>query len=171
MTIAKTIQRAEAELSDGRLWRAKEILASSLSAYGYSREIYLAYANVLVQLGDQLEAGRFYLLSVDEPDDQQRPLVELFLKRHQKDDWMRLLLRFPKPARLSERGNYPTYLRDYLVTLQAPSIIDQEQLKPNLAYERPNWLLPMTCLSVTIIAIVCVVVGAHTLVGWIIDML
>ena len=171
MTIAKTIQRAQAELSDGRLWRAKEILASSLSAYGYSREIYLAYANVLVQLGDQLEAGRFYLLSVDEPDDQQRPLVELFLKRHQKDDWMRLLLRFPKPARLSERSKYPDYLRNYLETLKAPSNNDQEQLKPNLAYERPNWLLPMTCLSVTIIAIVCVVVGAHTLVGWIIDML
>ncbi len=40
MTIAKTIQRAQAELTDGRPWRAKEILASSLAAYGYSREIY-----------------------------------------------------------------------------------------------------------------------------------
>ncbi len=169
MTIAKTIQRAQAELTDGRLWRAKEILASSLAAYGYSREIYLAYANVLVQLGDQLEAGRFFLLSVDNPDDQQRQLVELFLKRYQKDDWMRLLLRFPKPARLSERSKYPNYLRNYLETLQAPSILDQEQLKSTLAYDPPNWLLPTTCLSVTIIAIVCAIVGAYTLVGWIVN--
>lgn len=171
MTITKTIQRAQAESSDGRLWRAKEILASSLSAYGYSREIYLAYANVLVQLGDHLDAGRFYLLSVDEPDDQQRPLVVLFLKRHQKDDWMRLLRRFPKPAQLSERSKYPAYLRNYLETLNAPTNLYQEQLNATLAYDRPNWLLPMTCFSIAIVATVCAVVGAYTLVGWIVEML
>ena len=171
MSIAKTIQRVEAELCDGRAWRAREILASSLSAYGYSREIYLAYANVLVQLGDHLEAGRFYLLSVDEPDEQQRPLVELFLQRYHQDDWMRLLIRFPKPARLSERSKYPNYLRNHLETLNAPSITDQEQLIPNLAYDRPNCLLPTTCLSVTIVATICAVVGAYTIVGWIIDIL
>lgn len=171
MTIVKTIQRAQAELSDGRLWRAKEILASSLSAYGYSREIYLAYANVLDQTGDHLEAGRFYLLSVDEPDVQQRQLMELFLKRYQKDDWMRLLLRFPKPARLGERSKYPTYLQNYLATLKAPSIIDPGQLKSTLAYDRPNWLLPMTCFSVTIVAIVCVIIGAYTLVCWFVERL
>lgn len=171
MTIASTIHRAEAELSNGRPWRAKEILASSLSSYGYSRDIYVAYAKLLTDLGDHLEAGRFYLLSVDEPDDQQRQLMELFLKRHQKDDWMRLLLHFPKPARLSERSKYPIYLRNYLETLHAPSIIDREQLSSTLSYDRANWLLPMTCLSATLVAAVCAIIGAYTLVRWIIDML
>ncbi len=67
MTIQSTLEKAEAEATQGRLWRAKEILASSLVNYGYSREIYLALANLFAEMGESLEAGKYYLLSVDEP--------------------------------------------------------------------------------------------------------
>lgn len=71
MTIESTIRRARSEIEGGRLWRAKEILASSIPHYGYSIEIYRAYADVLIELGDELKAGGYYLLSVDEPNNRQ----------------------------------------------------------------------------------------------------
>ncbi len=40
MALASTLKRAEDEIENGRLWRAKEILSSSISTYGYEPALF-----------------------------------------------------------------------------------------------------------------------------------
>lgn len=163
MTVESTIARANAEIVNGRLWRAKEILSSSLSTYGYSPNIYLAYANLLLQAGDDLAAGKYYLLSVDEPDEAQKRAIDLFLTRHQKDDWRQLFSSFPKPAQIQKRDEYPTYLRSHLMSRQAPELLYQAPLAPSVW---TTWVLPAGCLAAALGTALCALVGAYTLLLW-----
>ncbi len=72
MALASTLKRAEDEIENGRLWRAKEILSSSISTYGYEPALFRAYAQLVFQLGDRMEAGRFFLLSAIAPTEDER---------------------------------------------------------------------------------------------------
>ena len=127
MTVANTLSRADQEIQRGRLWRAKEILSSSLEQYEYSPEIYRKYAEVLLLMGDDLEAGRFLLLSVDEPNESELAAIRLFVERYKNDGYERLLRRFPRSARLSTVESYPEYFRNYLNQLGAPeSLVDDK---------------------------------------------
>lgn len=53
----------DAELGEGRLWRARELLAARLVTSSYDHELFRRYAAVLHAVGDHDEAGRFYLLA------------------------------------------------------------------------------------------------------------
>jgi hypothetical protein len=53
----------DAELADGRLWRARELLAGRVAASDFDPELFRRYAAVLQAMGDQDEAGRFYMLA------------------------------------------------------------------------------------------------------------
>lgn len=166
MTVESTIERASTEIATGRQWRAKEILASSLQTYGYSREIYYAYANLLLGLGDDLEAGRFYLLSVDEPDTDQSRVMELFLTRYRNDDWQLLRSRFPKSARVLNLGDYPSVLRRRLQSLGAPELLIPQQIISGQTSKSFSWAIPVGCIAAIIALVTCTVIGAYTIVRW-----
>ncbi len=119
MTIQSTLEKAEAEATQGRLWRAKEILASSLVNYGYSREIYLALANLFAEMGESLEAGKYYLLSVDEPSKAQKQQIDVFLARHRNADAQQLRSCFPNAAKRCPVAQYPQTLKAHLLALGA----------------------------------------------------
>ena len=168
MTIESTIERANAEIASGRLWRAKEILSSSLSTYGYSREICLAYADVLISLGDKLDAGKFYLLSVDVPTEKQLPAVQLFLKRYQNDNWRQLVSRFPNSVKTIEVGSLPETLANHLLALGAPSESGTKlDADITLASNWSNYFLQLGCLAVILVVGMCTIVGAYTILNWI----
>lgn len=166
MTVKSTIERANIEIAAGRHWRAKEILASSLQTYGYSREIYYAYANLLLALGDDLEAGRFYLLSVDEPDAAQSRVMELFLARYRNDGWQLLRSRFPTSARALKLGDYPSVLRSCLERLGAPELLIPQQAISNQASKPFSWTLPVGCIVAIVALVTCTIIGAYTIVRW-----
>jgi hypothetical protein len=100
MTIESTISRAADEITNGRLWRAKEILGSSVSTYGYSREVFHALAKVLRQMGDELEAGKFLLLAVDKPSASELDAINLFLARYDDKTTVNFWQLFPLPLAL-----------------------------------------------------------------------
>jgi hypothetical protein len=167
MTVEATIQRALSAIEEGRLWRAKEILSSSIPQYGYSTELYRAYADLLFKMGDELQAGRYYLLSIDEPSVAQANAMELFLSRHRKSGWRQMLSQFPPAARLSHRDEYPKVLRERLVLWQAPEIlVDPRTFGP----QRPGRLarlLPLGCIVASMGIAVCALIGVYTLLSWI----
>ncbi len=167
MTVKSTIERANIEMAAGRHWRAKEILASSLQTYGYSREIFYAYANILLALGDDLEAGRFYLLSVDEPDAAQSRVMELFLTRYRNGGWQLLRSRFPRSARLKKLADYPSVLRSQLERLGAPETMLPEQAIAHHAGKSSSWVIPAGCIIAMAALATCAVIGAYTIARWI----
>ncbi len=57
------IKTAEKEIADGNLWRANEILHRAVGHSGYKIEIYEKLGNVLLQMSDLAEAGKYLFLS------------------------------------------------------------------------------------------------------------
>lgn len=167
MTVESTISRADAEIGNGRLWRAREILGSSIVTYGYSREIFYALAKVLLEMGEDLEAGKYLLLSVDTPSDTELCAINVFLSRCNDRNFQALLAKFPKVARLRERDAYPEYLRKHLTKINAPQTIATQDIASSTnfspLYDR---LLLGGCSLVAFTVIACITVGAYTILSW-----
>jgi len=99
-----TRTRVEAEIRLGRLWRAKEILRGQIGTYPYDPALYGAYGDVLLRMGDKLEAGKYLFLAGRE-DPQATDAIATFLKRfsHPGHLWAQL----PTRARLHELDGFP----------------------------------------------------------------
>ena len=77
----ETFRRADAALSQGKPWRAKEIYRGCIGNAFFNAELYERYGRLLEELGDRFEAGRFLFLSgVRKP--QYAEAIELYLKRY-----------------------------------------------------------------------------------------
>lgn len=100
------IERSTKEIAAGRLWRAKEILSGSLSNYPFSPELYLAYGEVLLRLGDMREAGRFLFLAATEQK-QYSAAIQLYLEKCKNADKYSFYNSFPAKARLAKLSDYP----------------------------------------------------------------
>ena len=53
----------DTELAEGRVWRSRELLAARVSTSDFNPDLFRRYAAVLHAMGDQDEAGRFYMLA------------------------------------------------------------------------------------------------------------
>ena len=167
MTIESTISRADIETANGRLWRAREILGSSIPTYGYSREIFNALATVLLKMGDELEAGKYFLLSIDIPTETERVAIDVFLGRCNDRNYRTLLAKFPAAARLENRDDYPEYLRKHLLRIDAPPNLGQQQIASNVIPTRVvDRLLLIGCSLFAFSAIACIIIGAYTIFSW-----
>ena len=167
MTVESTISRADDEVANGRLWRAKEILGSSISNYGYSRDILRALATVLLQMGDDLEAGKFLLLSIDTPTEAEMDAINLFLSRCDDQNYGNLLAKFPARARLENRDDYPERLRNHLAEIGAPQTLFPEESSLN-ATSNPTYdrLFLIGCSLFAFSALACTIVGVYTIFSW-----
>ncbi|MEM0898602.1 MAG: DUF6584 family protein [Pseudomonadota bacterium] len=73
--------KARKEIEAGRLERAREIVASKLSGAKFSEQGTSLLGDILLQLGELSEAGR-YLLFVDRKSEQVEAACQAFLKQH-----------------------------------------------------------------------------------------
>jgi hypothetical protein len=105
MAEAACIARARAESDAGRFWRAKQILQGSMRNQGYSLEVYRAYGELLLGVGDLVEAGKYLFLS-GARNDEFVPAIDLYLHRY-KIHWRVLVATFPRAAKLERRLGYP----------------------------------------------------------------
>lgn len=117
--IEATLARATHEVAAGQLWRAKEILAGSISSQGYSPERFAAYGRILAQMQDTKEAGKYLFLS-GLADETEAPVVETFLAsmRNRPPSW--IYAQFPGTARRVEFGAFPERVRAGLNELGFP---------------------------------------------------
>ena len=167
MTVDATIRRATKELEGNRVWRAKEILRSSFATYGYSREIFESYADVVRQMGDDLEAGRFYLLSLDHPKTGSEGSINLFLSRFGHENYEQLLSKFPRCSRLPRRDDYPKLLRRHLAELGAPEdlVLCVAASQQSGSVWSSRILLTGCALSTTCI-LFSIVIGVREITSW-----
>lgn len=166
MTVETTLSRVEEEIANGRLWRAKEILGSSISNYGYSRPILFQLATVLHDMGDKVESGKYFLLSVDSPNETQLSAIELFLSRHPTQGYVELLRNLQSKLRLKKRDDYPTHLKNHLEAMGAPKLLrmDIGDAPPNPTLDR---FFLIGCAVTAIATIAFTLIGVGTVISWI----
>ena len=112
MSNEKIFARVEEALSKGALWRAKEILQGNIPN-GYNHDLYEKYGQVLLQMGDLLEAGKYLFLSGKTHSDYESAIA-LYLNRYTKSDPSILFNTFPKVAKLRCLTDYPKLVEQYL---------------------------------------------------------
>lgn len=112
MAKEKTLSKVEKVLSEGTVWRAKEILQGSIG-HGYDYDIYEKYGNVLLQMGDLIEAGKYLFLSGKSLPNYEKP-ISLYLKRYSKSNPSNIFHTFPKVAQLECLSRYPKTVEQHL---------------------------------------------------------
>jgi hypothetical protein len=105
--------RAEEEIANGRLWRAKEILRGRLAASEYDAQLFARYAGVLAAMQDDDEAGRFHLLAGSVAG-AGGTLARAFLARRSSWGFAQLWSDMPAAARRGSAASVPAGTRDLL---------------------------------------------------------
>ncbi|MBL7224225.1 MAG: hypothetical protein ISS72_10250, partial [Candidatus Brocadiae bacterium] len=106
-------ERVDAAIAEGKLWRAKEILQGNLRTRGYDLELYERFGQVLLEMGDTLEAGKYLFLSgVRCPEYDEA--IELYLSRYARKAPRNLVGTFPRSARRANVADYPEAVRRVL---------------------------------------------------------
>ncbi len=112
-TIPEILDRVEAELSVGRAWRAKEILAGNIASGRADPAILERYGTLLDSLGDRVQAGKYLYLSGVRRPEYEHPIA-LFLQRHSKLDGPGLVGRLPNAVRRTPFNELPHAVQDDL---------------------------------------------------------
>ncbi len=113
MVPERTLARAEAERQQGKAWRAKEILQGLIRSHGYHPDLFVRYGELLLEMGDTLEAGKYLFLSgVRKPEYEEA--IRLYLQRHRNADLNQLVDSFPGVARCHSFEEYPEPVAAYL---------------------------------------------------------
>lgn len=169
MSIEKTIDRARHEWKQGRAWRAKEILASSLPQFNYPRNGCLELGNVLLSMNDDLMAGMYFLLSVEEPNDQQLAAMNIFLNRYAADSIELFITRFPRNSLPRELANVPRFLEQQLRQRGAPDRLT-EQASVGSVSSGVSYPVKLAIVSGLLFLLFCTVLGllqvAQFLIQW-----
>ncbi len=117
MTKDDTFARVDKAIANGSLWKAKEILQGNVSlAHGYRPDFYEKYGQLLLQMGDLIEAGKYLFLSGKRLPNYEEA-ISLYLKRFSKSNSHTLLFTFPKASRLSKIEDYPKEVQKHLLKM------------------------------------------------------
>ena len=120
----RALEHADKELAQGRLWRAKEILQSTIPNAGYDPELFERLGLVLLKMGDLREAGRYLFLS-GRRESEYEESIGLFLARYQTNP-RTLYATFPRVAKLAARTDYPEPLTGELKQLGFPDLLREK---------------------------------------------
>ena len=85
MPLKETLDRAANEVENNRLWRARDILCSSVQTYGYVPELFRSIGDMMLQMGDEPQAGKYYLLSVSDPTETELKACLLYTSPSPRD--------------------------------------------------------------------------------------
>jgi hypothetical protein len=125
----KVIQRAQEQIEAGKLWRAKDILRGSLSNYPFSPELYQAYGELLLRMGDLRDAGKFLFLSGKREPTYENS-ISIFLSQFPDVKKEQFYSAFPARARLSKLSDYPVVVAEELKKRGYSEIIQHPAAPP-----------------------------------------
>lgn len=98
-------KRVEQIITDGELWRAKEILQSAIGERKYDTKLFRTYGKVLLNTQDKYLAGLYLFLSGSE-NQKDNESIQIFINRNKKNilnaipGWIRHIKQedFPEPV-------------------------------------------------------------------------
>ncbi len=160
-SVAKTIAKVEREVSEGRHWRAKEVLQGAVRAQAYDQDLYERMGLLLLEMRDDLEAGR-YLFASGRRRPEYEVAIALYLDKHgghTADEVYRLL---PTRAKLPTISDYPEPLAQELRDLG----FDEDLPAPPTGPRQRDKTQPITpgtwaCLVVVVVLLIGAVVSLY----------
>jgi hypothetical protein len=161
------LERIDAEIADGRPWRAKEILRGRLAGVWPGPVVSERYGQLLASMGDHLEAGKFLFLSgVREP--QYEGHIALFLRRYTRSGPDNLVAQFPKSFRRERFITLPPQLQNDLKALGVREDAFGERVQVSHPSSRwGNFVATAGGLLILVFLIVGIGVGFRQVVLWI----
>ena len=152
------LRRAEREIANGRLWRAREILENSLGHSGYKAEIYEKLGTVLLEMKDLAQAGKYLFLSgVSKPEYQEA--VDIFFQKYENKP-RNLFRSFPRSAKLRKISEYPKSVADRLRELDLPETLEDEDGNTFVHPDHDeNRLLKIGCFLIAFLILALIVLG------------
>ena len=152
------LDKAQAQIEQGRLWRAKEILQGAIRSESYDIQLFEIMGVVLLKMGDLPEAGKFLFLSgVRRPEYQES--IEIFLGKHQRRQPRDFLYLLPRKARLRNVSDYPDQVAQVLRQMGFPEVLKNKDGKvyiPEAGNDRVIWI---TCGTIAVITVVLIILG------------
>ena len=134
-------ERVNAAVQRGQVWRAKELLRGNIGSGSYDSPLYERYGQLLLDLGEAHEAGKYLFLS-----GRRRPefdeAIKVYLSRHPQDRPEVLYYSFPSAARFRQISRYPLAVRRVLEERGLPQYfarLEQERVeraRANREFER-----------------------------------
>lgn len=164
------LARVAAEVAAGRPWRAKEIIRGNIANAWPDPEVVERYGQVLLDMGDELEAGKYLWLSGVRTK-QYEKAITLFLSRHGRHGAKVLLAQLPKTVRRVEFDRLPTEVQRDLTGsgVRRSAFGVKRRSKPSLS--RTQWVNELVFGAVALGFLVCMIVGVgvgfRTIVMWI----
>lgn len=151
-------------VSQGKLWRAKEILQGTLANSKYDPLLCEQYGVVLLQMNDLVEAGKYLFLSGQIKEEYEESLA-LYLERFGGRDWQTLVASFPKKAKNIQLDLYPANVREELQKVAVPVNRGNEVLAQPVTSQGwfGNAFFTLLCGGGCVLIIICLVLGAFSL--------
>ena len=167
------IERVERAVSEGKLWKAKEILQGHVAATKFDPALYERYGMVLLAMGDLVEAGKYLFLAGQNKPEYVKA-KELYLSRYARNGWHNLYSTFPAWGKLLDLSEYPETVADELRRLGYPEA-ERRKLKSAQVVTKPQTLKDrfpdLLAIALGLFIILCLVVGVvvvfRTIVGWV----
>jgi len=136
MSKTETFAKVDKAMAEGEYWRAKEILQGNVHVRGYDIDVYCCLGEVLLKMGDKVEAGKYLFLSGVRKKEYEQT-IELFLNRYSKNA-DQLLYVFPKSARVNLEA-YPENVKELLVSRGYSKAWGQLRKARNQPVPRTKW--------------------------------
>ena len=157
---SRTLDKAQREIENGNLWRAKEILQGAIgSGESYDVQLFEMMGRVLLRMGDLPEAGRFLFLSGARQPEYLEP-IEIFLSRYSRTvphDFIHLL---PRNARLRTLSDYPDEVARALRGMKFPEVLKDKHdrvIQPRTGKDVGAWL---ACGAIALVILTLIILGA-----------
>ena len=156
----RTFARSDHAIAQGKLWRAKEILQGNIATQEFHPELYKRYGQLLLEMGDCVEAGKYLFLS-GARNRQYQESISLFLTKHHRDPG-RIVGAFPSRARSTPRASFPPSAQEDMKELGIPTDLYQ-----HIPEYRTTWKDHVTLTAVSlllVLIVICAIVGAVVLI-------
>lgn len=156
----KLKSKIKEEINQKRLWKAKEMLQSSIASSPYDEETYFEYAKLLYQLGDMVESGKYFLLT-NTNDINHSNAIKEFLNRYKQKDYFS---HFPRKFKKVPIDEYPKNLK--LLLEENPNIkkniyVEQKENIDNKNYKETftDKIVGMIVISILVSIVIIFFIG------------
>ena len=103
-------ERVDEAVARGEMWRAKEILRGNIGSASYDARLYERYGRLLMDLGEMVEAGKYFFLS-GRRGPKYDEAIGVYLSRYPRSRPELLFRSFPSGGRFRELHRYPLEVR------------------------------------------------------------
>lgn len=163
------IERAKQDIEQGDLWLARQRLESYLGSKGYDADVLNLLGRISADMHCRFDAGRFWLMGTEESEEADFAIEEVFNRANRNRAQVVAFL--PKAARLKSIEHYPEAVQKRLERLELVDAIVNRARRDASAAARAGdwgWVMPGGCLVVVVLLLILMLIGAVTVVQWIV---